>query len=143
MEDKVDIIDRNSIAQFIYQDGKLMLVAKVDGEINIYPEQQNIPGMETKIESIDINWIKNECVVLPTGISMESHDTLITDLKKYFEEKFIFEEQQLWLLALYAYYTWHYDRLETAPYLFIVGDIETGISDLEGNFKVWSFLRNN
>ena len=90
MEDKVDIIDRNSIAQFIYQDGKLMLVAKVDGEINIYPEQQNIPGLETKIEPIDINWIKNECVVLPTGISMESHDTLITDLKEFFEKKFIF-----------------------------------------------------
>ena len=76
-------------------------------------------------ETVPLLWAEKGVITFPSGHSMDGHDDLLGDLYAFFKSKVLLDDKYIWLMAAYTYYTWFYDSLTTAPYLFIVGDYGT------------------
>ena len=118
---------KDNIIQSVYRNGEMAFIKCINGAIEeMQPGEPYITDIGDECELIPKIWAETNCIVLPTGYSMESHDDLLVDLREFFKSKILISEDQILLLASYAYYTWFYDKLKTAPYLFILGDYGTG-----------------
>ena len=117
--------DNSKIIQSIYQNDRMAFLKWHKGkcttiETGIIELQ---PGVES--ETMALLWAEKGVITFPSGHSMDGHSDLLVDLHTFFKSKILIDDKYIWLMAAYTYYTWFYDSLTTAPYLFIVGDYGT------------------
>ena len=121
MKQIVHHTDDRVLIQSIYRNDKIEFLTWDKGDCRI----KETSTIDEEYEPLPLLWAEKGCLILPTGYSMEAHDDLLGDLYAYFKNKVLIDDKYIWLMAAYAYYTWFYDKLSTAPYLFIVGDYGT------------------
>ena len=125
MKQIVHLKDKGAIIQSIYQNDRMAFLIWHKGKYRIIEpgiiELQ--PGVE--YETVPLLWAEKGVITFPTDNSMDGHDDLLVDLYAFFKSKILIDDKYIWLMAAYTYYTWFYDGLTTAPYLFIVGDYGT------------------
>ena len=117
--------DNGSIIQSIYQNDRMAFLVWYKGKCRKTDTGIiEIEGIE-EYKTLPVLWAEKGCLILPTGCSMEGHGDLLGDLHAFFKSRVLIDDKYIWLMASYAYYTWFYDKLSTAPYLFIIGDYGT------------------
>ena len=117
--------DNGSIIQSIYQNDRMAFLIWHKGKcVPIEPGIIELKDI-VEYETVPLLWAEKGVITFPTGHSMDGHDDLLVDLYAFFKSKILIDDKYIWLMAAYAYYTWFYDGLTTAPYLFIVGDYGT------------------
>ena len=82
------------------------------------------------LKPVDSVYIERN-IYLPSKMEeLRDGDELFMDLLQYFKDNILLNDDNLLLITAYTWYTWFYDRLNTAPYLYIQGDYQTGKSRL-------------
>jgi len=117
--------DNGSIIQSIYQNDRMAFLKWHKGKCTTI--ETGIIELKAGVENetLPVLWAEKGVITFPTDYSMDGHDDLLVDLHTFFQSKILIDDKYIWLMAAYTYYTWFYDSLTTAPYLFIVGDYGT------------------
>ena len=117
--------DNSSIIQSIYQNDRMAFLIWHKGKCT--PIESGIIELKDVVEyeTVPLLWAEKGVITFPSGHSMDGHGDLLVDLHTFFKSKVLLDDKYIWLMAAYTYYTWFYDSLTTAPYLFIVGDYGT------------------
>ena len=84
-------------------------------------------------------YLENGSVIVPSGISENAIDGISDDVYNYLERFILIEKEDLLLLSAYIMYTWLYDRVSTAPYLWILGGYGTAKSRIGELIGLLSF----
>ena len=129
--------DKDVIIQTVYKDRQARFIKySVDGidEVEYYELNENeilVPAHKVYLE--------NGSVIVPSGISENATDGISDDVYNYLERFILIEKEDLLLLSAYITYTWLYDRVSTAPYLWILGGYGTAKSRIGELIGLLSF----
>ena len=129
--------DDDIIIQTIYKDRKATFIKhSVDGIDEI--EYHELIDNEILVPAHKV-YLENGSVIVPSGISLDDIDGIENDVYSYLKRFLFIEEDELLLLTAYILYTWLYDRVSTAPYLWILGEYGTAKSRIGELIGLLSF----
>lgn len=103
--------------KYYWSDGRTETV----DEIQVGPHIYKPPDVEELVEK--------QALILPTGVAeYESTGALMQELQDFLNRFVALDQNFSKLTALYALYTWIFDKVPIAPYFNAVGDFSTGKS---------------
>ena len=107
---------KRKITQTIYERGEKAYLVSYDGrEITIHRDEIKINN--DTIKPIDKLYLEN-VVHVPSAI-VDKPGMVYDDLYEFYKENILLSDTNLTLATAYTWYTWFYDRVETAPYLYL------------------------
>jgi len=129
--------DDDIIIQTIYKDRKATFIKhSVDGIDEI--QYHELSDNEILVPAHTV-YLENGSVIVPSGVSLDDIDGIENDIYSYLKRFLLIEDDELLLLTAYILYTWLYDRVSTAPYLWILGEYGTAKSRIGELIGLLSF----
>ena len=114
----------------IYRDGRAHLLLWEDGKSRIVNEYV-VASRDITYRPIQSMYIEHGGVQVPSDSSFERHDDLIEDIRSYILGNILIDDSSSGVLTAYVMYTWLFDKVSAAPYLYIMGEQGRGKSRIK------------
>ncbi len=129
--------DKDVIIETIYKDRQASFIKhSIDGIDIVKYHELNEKEILVPAHKV---YLDNGSVIVPSGISENAIDGISDAVYKYLERHLMSDKEDLLLLSAYIMYTWLYDRVSTAPYLWILGGYGTAKSRIGELIGLLSF----
>ena len=117
------------------RDGMLVQTLYLDNHAELIVQDANGIERQDRIEldteiliPVEIIYLSHNQVIVPSDIEECAPEIVVAELKQFYLENLLIDEETAVLLTGYTLYTWFFDKTHTAPYLYIQGDKGTAKS---------------
>ena len=124
--------------QTIFNNGNASLLIWSNGQYQI-KDSYEIFDSDTRLIPIQSTYLEHKNVIVPSGISNDNFIKLPLNLMEFISRNMLLKNEDCVSVVSFIIYTWLFDKTQTAPYLFILGDLGSAKSRLKDLLKETCF----